>query len=156
MEGEYGVSNRIGLGIKIGHSNYLIAPEDRDTVKSVTGTDFAIDVNFHLLKANRNDLFFTLGLGVTTADWQYQNNPLVLLSSAKGSGSYVNFGITDRIFFSYHIGVLFNLSYAGYNYKVTPELSSVAKSFIGNLSYTWDLNILLKGVNLGTGLAVKF
>lgn len=154
--GEYGISNKIGLGLKLGFSNYFISPEDKDTLKSVTGTDFAIHINFHLLKANRNDLFLTLGLGVSNAKWEYQNLSGILLSSASGTGSYVTLGITDRIFFSDHVGMLFNLSYAGYNYKVTPELSSNAKAFIGNLSYTWTIDMVLRGVYFGTGLAIKF
>ena len=156
MRAEYGISNRIGLGLKLGHSNYIISPEDKDTVKSITAVDFAIDFNFHLLNANRNDLFLTLGLGVTNAKWEYQNLPGILLSSATGTGSCVTLGITDRIFFSDHVGMLLNLSYTGYNYKVTPELSSTAKAIVGNLSYTWDIDMALRGVYLGTGLAVKF
>lgn len=158
LGGEYGISNRIGLGLKIGSSNYLIAKEDRDTVKSVAETDFAIHVNFHLLKAERNDLFLTLGLGISNAKWQYHDVPGFLLSSASGSGSYFTLGITDRIFFSDHIGVLFNLSYAGFNYRgVTPELSSTGKAITAVVpSYSLKLDFELKGVYFGTGLAVKF
>ena len=155
--GEYGISDRIGLGLKLGSSNYFIAEEDRDTVKSVRGTDFAISFNFHLLKANRNDLFLTLGLGVSNAKWLYHDVPGFLISSATGSGSYVTLGITDRIFFSDHVGMLFSLSYAGFNYNsITPELSSTGKALVGNLNYKWDLDIMLRGVYLGTGLAIKF
>ena len=62
--GEYGVSNKIGVGLKIGFSNYFIDEEDKDTVKSVKSTDFAIHLNYHLLNADKNDLFLTLGLSL--------------------------------------------------------------------------------------------
>lgn len=74
---EYGISNKIGIGIKIGASNYFIAEEDKDTLKSVKSTDFAIHFNFHLLKADKNDLFLTLGLGGTSANWEYQTDPSI-------------------------------------------------------------------------------
>lgn len=157
LGGEYGISDRIGLGLKLGSSNYFIAEEDRDTVKSVKGTDFAVSFNFHLLKANRNDLFLTLGLGFSSAKWLYHDVPGFFLSSAKGSGSYLTLGITDRIFFSDHVGMLLNISYAGFNYNsITPELSSTGKAIVGNVNYTWNLDIILRGVYFGTGLAIKF
>ncbi|HRP59808.1 MAG TPA: hypothetical protein PK833_05900 [Vicingus sp.] len=157
LGGEYGISDRIGLGLKLGSSNYFIAEEDRDTVKSVKGTDFAVSFNFHLLKANRNDLFLTLGLGFSSAKWLYHDVPGFFLSSAKGSGSYLTLGITDRIFFSDHVGMLLNISYAGFNCNsITPELSSTGKAIVGNVNYTWNLDIILRGVYFGTGLAIKF
>jgi hypothetical protein len=157
LGGEYGISNKIGLGLKIGASNYVIAPEDKDTLKSVKSNDFTFYFNFHLLKAQRNDLFLTLGLGFASGKWTYQEDPGILLSSITGSGNAVVLGITDRIFFSDHVGLLLSLQYTGYNYRgATPELSSSGKAFIGNLNYSWKLDFELKGVYLGTGLAIKF
>lgn len=103
-------------------------------------------------------MFLTLGLGISNAKWQYHDVSGFLLSSASGSGSYFTLGITDRIFFSDHIGVLFNLSYAGFNYRgVTPELSSTGKAITAVVpSYSLKLDFELKGVYFGTGLAVKF
>lgn len=157
--GEYGLTNRIGLGVKLGYNNYFISKEDKDTINSIRGIDFLINVNFHLLKANRNDLFLTLGFGISNAKWDYNTLPGIVLSSATGTGSYVTFGITDRIFFSDHFGMLLNLSYAGYNYKVSYELTEDTKSYLstlGGFSYSIDSDLILRGVYFGTGLAVKF
>lgn len=155
--GEYGVSNKIGLGLKLGASNYIISAEDKDTLKSVKSNDFSFYFNFHLLNAQRNDLFLTLGLGFASGKWTYQENPGIFLSSITGSGSSVVFGITDRIFFSDHVGMLLSLQYTGYNYNgAVPELSSAGKAFVGNLNYSWKLDFELKGVYFGTGLAIKF
>lgn len=154
---EYGLSKRFGLGIKLGSSNHVIAKDDKDTVKSITTKDFAFLINFHMLNAERNDLFLTLGLGFVYGDWEYQENPGIFLDEIEGSGGYLCFGLTDRIFFSDHIGILFSLQYAAYNYKgLEPELSAPGKAIVGNLAYKWTLDYELKGVYLGTGLAVKF
>lgn len=157
LGGEYGISNKIGLGLKIGANNYAISEEDKDTLKSVKSNDFTFYLNFHLLKAQKNDLFLTLGIGFARGKWIYQENPGILLSSISGTGNSIVFGITDRIFFSDHIGMLLSLHYTGYNYKgTTPELSSTGKALVGNLNYSWKLDFELKGIYLGTGLALKF
>jgi hypothetical protein len=161
LGGEYGISNRIGLGLKIGASSYNIAPDDRDTIKSISSTDFGLYFNFHLLRnANRNDLFLTLGLGLANAEWIYQENPMIFLSTIKGGGNYVVLGITDRIFFSDHIGMLLSLHYTGYNYiGTTPELSNSGKALVsgvGITNYSWKVDFQLRGIYFGTGLAIKF
>lgn len=121
--GEYGVSNKIGVGLKIGFSNYFIDEEDKDTVKSVKSTDFAVHVNYHLLNADKNDLFLTLGLGIANANWEYHDIQGAFLKSAKGNGGYFTLGITDRIFFSDNIGMLFSLNFPPMNINIDPELS---------------------------------
>ncbi len=156
LGGEYGISDRIGLGLKLGTSNYFIAEEDKDTVKSVRSTDFALNFNFHMLNAQKNDLFLTLGFGVANGKWEYQNSPGIFLSYISGSGSYFTLGLTDRIFFSDHIGMLFKLSYEGLTFKGVPELSQDGKTLVGNLNYSWNVDFKLSGVYFGTGLAIKF
>lgn len=157
---EYGLTNRIGLGVKFGYNNYFIAEEDKDTLNSVRGIDFLINVNFHLLKANRNDLFISLGLGVSNAKWDYNTLPGIFLSSASGKGTYFTFGITDRIFFTDNIGILLNLSYAGYKYDVTYDLTEESKAALSGFGvfggYSIESELMLRGVYFGTGLAVKF
>lgn len=155
---EYGISNKIGIGIKIGASNYFIAEEDKDTLKSVKSTDFAIHFNFHLLKADKNDLFLTLGLGGTSANWEYQTDPAIFLESASGKGGYFTLGITDRIFFSDNIGMLFSLNFPLMNININPELSDDFAAGLNafNVDYDIDMKMTLRGVYLGTGLAIKF
>ncbi|OFZ00362.1 MAG: hypothetical protein A3K10_07820 [Bacteroidetes bacterium RIFCSPLOWO2_12_FULL_31_6] len=153
---EYGISNKIGLGVQLGYSNYFIddsndvkvngietGEKEVNTTESVKSIDFAIKINFHLLNAEKNDLFIGLALGGSSVNWLDKSG-----EELKGSGSYVSLYLTDRIFFSDHIGILFNLGYTGYQYaNVT---SSSNSSFITSLEWK------LKGVNIGTGLAVKF
>lgn len=145
LDFEYGISNRFGLGVQLNSSNYFIDKEDSTNVtESVRAVDFALKFNFHLLNADRNDLFISLGLGTSGANWTFVNSN----DTYSGSGTYFTLGLTDRIYFGEHVGILFHLGYAGYNYN--------------NLDHSGDNKILenlqwsLKGVNFGTGLAVKF
>ncbi|MCW8898012.1 MAG: porin family protein [Flavobacteriales bacterium] len=155
---EYGISNKFGLGIKIGASNYFIDEEDKDTLKSVKSTDFAIHCNYHLLNADKNDLFITLGLGIVNANWEYQDIQGAFLKSAKGNGGYFTLGVTDRIFFSDNIGMLFSINFPFMNINIDPELSDDVQSALNsfNVNYELDMKMRLRGVYLGTGLAIKF
>lgn len=142
---EYGISNKIGIGLQIGASNYFIDNKDStNNTESVKSVDFALKFNFHLLNANRNDLFISLGLGGSSVNWNFINTS----ETYSGSGSYFTLSLVDRIFFTDNIGMFFNLGYAGYNYNNMK--TSSGNPILDNL--TWSV----KGVNLGTGLAVKF
>jgi Outer membrane protein beta-barrel domain len=138
---EYGISDKFGLGAQIGFSNYFIDNEDStETLASVKSIDFAIKLNYHLLNAEKNDLFVGLGIGASNLTWKDEDG-----TTLKGTGSFVSIYLTDRIFFSEHIGLLFNLGYTVFNYSKISESN-------GNVSIKWTF----RGVNLGTGLAIKF
>ncbi|MBI2281938.1 MAG: hypothetical protein HYU68_14780 [Bacteroidetes bacterium] len=142
---EYGLSNKIGLGLQIGSSNYFIENKDsNDVTESVKSIDFALRVNFHLLQAERNDLFIALALGGSSVNWTFKNTT----ETYSGSGAYFGLSLVDRIFFGEHVGIMFNLGYTGYNYNNMK--TSSGNPILDNL--TWSV----KGVNFGTGLAVKF
>jgi hypothetical protein len=138
---EYGVSNKVGLGVQLGFSNYFIDNEDStETVESVKSVDFAFKVNYHLSNSDKNDLFVGLALGGSSVNWKDLDGTVL-----KGGGSYVSLYLSDRLFFSEHFGVLFNLGYTVYNYT---EITSNDNP--SSLKWT------LRGLNLGTGLALKF
>lgn len=167
---EYGISNRFGLGVQLGFSNYFI--DDSTEVKnpltgqetgemqennteSVKSVDFALKFNFHLLEAEKNDLYVGLALGGSSITWEWKdvdnNNSGTngQVETLKGSGSYASLYITDRIFFSDRVGIFFNLGYTVYNYS---QLNSSTSSNAVINSLKWNA----KGVNIGTGLALKF
>ena len=158
---EYGISNKFGIGVQLGFSNYFI--DDSTEVKnfftgektgvmqenntqSVKSVDFAIKFNLHLLNAEKNDLFIGLALGGSSITWNWKDTETQTL---KGSGGYASLYITDRIFFSDRFGIFFNLGYTSYNYT-NVNSSSSTNSTISSLKWS------AKGVNLGTGLALKF
>lgn len=158
---EYGISNKFGLGVHLGFSNYFLedstevknfftgektgAMQENNT-KSVKSVDFAIKFNLHLLNAEKNDLFVGLALGTSSITWDWKD---IETETLKGSGGYASLYIMDRIFFSDHIGMFFNLGYTTYNYT-NVESSTSSNNAINSLK--WNA----KGVNLGAGLALKF
>tara|TARA_R110001592_G_scaffold37439_3_gene124871 strand:+ start:2522 stop:3199 length:678 start_codon:yes stop_codon:yes gene_type:complete len=157
LDVEYGISNRIGLGLRFGSSNYFIAEEDKEDTKSVKSKDVSLHVNFHLLQADRNDLYVGLGLGFSNIEFLYQNNAALAINSFKGPGSYFGLEIGDRIFFGDHVGVLIRLGYAGYSYKqMEADLSDGAEALLGASNVEWDIDFKGSGVNFGVGLALKF
>lgn len=141
---EYGISDKIGLGVQLGFSNYFIDNEDStETTESVRSVDFGLVVNYHLLNSDKNDLFIGIALGGSSVNWKDLSG-----EEWTGSGSYFSLYIKDRIFFNDNIGIMFNLGYTGYRYSDLE--SSIDNPFIDKFEWT------IRGVNFGTGLAVKF
>ena len=141
---EYGLSDKIGLGAQLGFSNYFINNEDStETVESVKSVEFAIVFNYHLSQSDKNDLFIGVALGGSSVNWKDLDG-----TELTGSGSIFKLYLADRIFFSDNIGMLFNIGYTAYNY--TGLSSSNNNASIDRLK--WRLG----GLNIGTGLAIKF
>ncbi|MGB0882061.1 MAG: hypothetical protein ACPGSO_03850 [Vicingaceae bacterium] len=156
---EYGISNKFGLGAELSFNNYFINDSDKVVLESVKSVDFGITGSYHLLNSEKNDLFFTLGLGGSSMSVNYVVTQAQFIESLSGSGSYFTIGITDRIFFSDNFGVFFNLAYRGYNYtgleaEFTPAVESAIASSNFTYSQSWDWKFT--GVHFGTGLAFKF
>ena len=159
---EYGITDKIGLGVDFMYSSYAISDSDRVNTESVKAIDFGAKFNYHLLKANKNDLMIGFGIGYSNMTWKFvkQNTSTAFESeSAGGSGLYWTLGITDRIFFSDNIGMMFNVSYRGYSYssieyELTSEAEQILSSIDAELSNT--LKFDMNGVNVGLGLALKF
>lgn len=158
---EYGLTDKIGIGLDFTYGSYFINDSDKVSLESVKAYDFGPRLNYHLLNSNRNDLMIGVGIGFSTISWDFNSvditNPLEP-ELASGAGFYWTLGLTDRIFFSDHIGILFNLSYKGYTYsKIEYELTPEAQQILTNANATfnqefkWQLN----GANIGIGLAIK-
>ncbi len=158
---EYGISDKIGIGADFTYNNYFINDSDRVHLNSVKAIDFGVKFNYHLLNADRNDLFIGLGIGFSSIKWDFNTDPLDPFDakSASGSGVYWNIGLTDRIFFSDNVGILFHLGYKGYSYpSIEHELTSETQQALAaaNATYSQKVKWQMNGVNIGTGLAIKF
>jgi hypothetical protein len=149
---EYGISNKFGLGVELGFVNYFVedSTENDDgtttfnLTKTVKSVDFMIFCNYHLLNSEKNDLFIGMGIGGSRVVWNFKDSG----EEYSGGGSIFKLYIKDRIFFSDNIGVLFNLGYTGYVYN-NMEASN-------NNAFLESLKWNVRGVNIGTGLALKF
>jgi hypothetical protein len=149
---EYGVTNWLGIGARIAYSNYFV---EKDTINNyqskVHGIDADFLANFHLIKSKRFDMPVCLSIGYSNIKYM-ANDPYS--HQAKGNG--LNFGLSlmPHIYFGDHIGMYFNIGYAGYNY---PNLK-FSNNQDSNLNDENDLIYKLKGngLNLGLGLVGKF
>lgn len=154
---EYGISNKFGVGLDLTSNSHFIDEEDKDELNSVKSFDFGVRVNYHLLNSDKNDLMIGFGLGFSSINWDFNTASSSLLENYSGSGGYWTIGITDRIFFSNHIGILFNLSYKNYNYSnLDGDFSSEGQALVNSLgSFKQEFDWKLNGVNVGFGLAFK-
>jgi hypothetical protein len=154
---EYGVGEKIGVGLDLLINNYYVGSNDTDAVPSkYRSIDIGGKFNYHLLNAAKNDLFISLGLGYSKLNITWKPNEDVESSSA--SGISYSIGITDRIFFTDHIGISFNIGYRGYSYSsIKSELTSETKKELEDIpDFRTSWSMSLSGVHLGTGLVVKF
>lgn len=156
---EYGVSDKIGLGVEFAYNNYVINDSDKVVLNKVASVDFGFKMNYHLLSSDKNDLFIGLGVGFSSMSIDYVTSANQFIDGVSGSGIYFSFGLTDRIFFSDNFGILFNLGYRGYNYsKLTADFSSEADQLFtsAGIDYSQNFNWKFNGVHIGTGIAIKF
>lgn len=155
---EYGISNRIGLGADLTFNNYFIDDEDKKNTNSVKSFDFGVRFNYHLLNSDRNELILGVGLGISSIKFDLVANPQQIIKEYSGSGAYWSLGVTDRIFFTDHIGILFYLEYKGYNYNLdtefTPEFENLINS--AGVKFSQEIDWTFNGANFGLGVALKF
>jgi hypothetical protein len=157
---EYGISNKIGVGVDFTYNNYFINDSDKVNLANVRACDFGPKFNYHPLNSDFYDLSLGLGLGFTTIGWNVSstNNS----ESYKGSGFYLNLDIKNKFWFSEHIGAYLNLGYKGNFYSAIDRDTSVevadleSNSWISNVSIKDEFTFTMHGANIGVGLAVKF
>ncbi len=173
LNGEYGVTDWLGIGFRFGFSKY-IAEEEHDTVyvglvqtvynyqPKVRSIDFGVDVNFHLVKGKRFDMPLCLTMGYSNFKYS-QNNPDTDPSSKDNSGAGgkdngLNYGIhlKPKIYFgkAQHVGILFQVGYMGYTYPSI--LFSNNNDSNLNDENNWEYKLKGSGFNMGIGLSVKF
>jgi len=165
---EYGISNKIGVGVDFTYSNYLIDPDDKDRIDNVRSYDFGLKGVYHPLNSDFYDLSIGLGFGFSTIKWNFNsvvdtaNGNITPASSASGSGFYYGLEIKNKFWFSKHVGAFVNLGYKGYSYSYIEEDNAAAEAQINSLpgfsntkienGWKWKLS----GANIGLGLALKF
>jgi hypothetical protein len=168
INGEYGVNDWLGLGLRFGYSNYFEDTE-HDTIfgtaytykPKVRSVDFGLNVNFHLVKTKRFDMPICVTLGYSNFKY-WQNNPnsnfpgLPDNGGAMGKDNGMNFGIllVPKIYFSDHVGMYFNIGYMGYKYP-SIAFSNNSDADLNN-DNNWKYTLKGNGFNIGVGIAAKF
>ena len=174
LNGEYGIANWLGVGVRFGYSNYIEGTQKDSVYNLLSATytqysykpkarsiDFGVNVNFHLIKGKRFDMPICLTLGYSNFKYS-ENNPDTDLSSTDNSGAMakdngLNYGILlmPKIYFGkeQHVGLTFHIGYMGYNYP-SMQLSNHSDA---NLNDNNNATFQLKGnaFNIGVGLSIQ-
>ena len=157
---EYGIADKIGLGLDVTYNSYFINDSDRVNLESVKAFDFGPKFSYHPLNSDFYDLSVGLGFGFTSIKWNVTG--LNNAEDFSGSGFYFNLDIKNKFWFSEHIGAYLNVGYKGNFYgKINRDTSAQEASIeaipgFSNVSikdeFTWSMH----GANIGIGLALKF
>lgn len=159
---EYGVGEKLGIGLDITYSNYIINDSDRVFLRSVKAFDFGPKFYYHPLSSDKYDLVLGLGLGFTSITWNYETVFNSTPESSKGSGFYLNLDIKNKFFFSDNVGIYVNVGYKGNFYSAisrdhtADEAALESLSFVSNVSIKDEFTWIMHGANIGIGLALKF
>ena len=149
---EYGVTSWLGIGVRAAYSNYF---EETDSISGIKGKvrsyDADLVVNFHLVKSKHFDMPISLTLGYSNIKF-WQND--AVNSIAKDNGLNYGIALVPRIYFGNHIGMFFNVGYAGYSYP-SFDFSNDNDPNINNTQH-WKYSLKGNGINLGMGLIGKF
>ncbi len=151
---EYGITNWLGIGARLAYSNYF---EERDSITGikpkVSSFDAGIVANFHLVKTKRFDMPISMTLGYS--HFKYLSNDNL---SSKGVDNGINYGISllPRIYFGNHIGMFFNVGWAGYKYPSIHFSNSNDSNLNDDNNQDWKYSIKGNGMNIGIGIIGKF
>jgi hypothetical protein len=152
---EYGVTNWLGVGARFAYSNYI---EERDSITGIkpkfTSVDAGVVLNFHLVKSKRFDMPISVNFGYSS--FKYLSNDAV---GGKGKDNGLNYGIgiLPRIYFGDHVGMFFNLGYAGYTViRALNFLTIQIQTLNDDNGQDWLYKIKGSGMNIGIGLIGKF
>lgn len=143
---EYGVLNRLGVGIRAKFNRYFVSEDDvTKKMPDVTSLDYMATVNFHAVKGNVFNLItgFNIGgssLKLITNDI---NNTKVY-----GNGMYFDLHITPRIYIK-RFGFQFDLSMPFINYN---KLTTNNADFNNQVLAKWKG----LGYNFGVGIQYRF
>jgi len=143
---EYGIANRLAIGLGYKYSNFILGNEDSlNTNRKVKGNDLVFKPTLHLIKRKRINVYLGALAGLSWFNFQVNDN---LQSYAKGDGTLLALILGTRFYFSKNIGL--SLHYTFNNYKF------VDLTLANNVGNTDKLDLTLKRGNVGLGLVLKF
>lgn len=154
IKAEYGITNWFGLGARFAYADYF---EEKDSITGikpkVTGIDFGLIANFHLVKSKRFDMPISLNIGYSHFKY-LANDP----NNSMGKDNGINYGLSllPRIYFGNHIGMFFNVGWAGYKYPSVQFSNKNDSNINDDNNQDWKYSIKGSGLNIGIGLIGKF
>jgi hypothetical protein len=144
---ERGVLNWLGVGLKLGMSDYFTEKDsitgDKPKVNSI---DASVLVNAHFVRAKYVDMLGGFNVGYSSMNWSAGDQ---YISNAKGGGLMYDIHIQPRFYFGKYVGMFINLAYIHYSYN--------HMDFTNTFTSLNDvLSLKGGGINFGLGLQGKF
>lgn len=147
LQYERGVLNWLGIGAKVGISDYFTETDSITHNKpKVNAIDASLLVNAHFVRAKYVDMFGGFNVGYSNMNWSAGDQ---YISNAKGGGLMFDLHLQPRFYFGKHVGVFINLAYIHYAYHDMDFTNTFTK-----LNDVVDLRG--GGINFGLGLQGKF
>jgi len=147
LQYERGVLNWLGLGLKVGMSDYFT---ERDTVTGnkpkVQAIDASLLLNAHFVRSKYVDMLGGFNIGYSNMNYSAGDQ---FVSNAKGGGLMYDIHIQPRFYFGKYVGMFINLAYIHYDYNHMDFTNTFTK-----LNDVVSLNG--GGINFGLGLQGKF
>lgn len=144
---EHGVLNWLGIGAKVGMSDYFT---ERDSVSGdkakVQAIDASLLVNAHFVRAKYVDMLGGFNVGYSYMNYSAGDR---YISNAKGGGLMYDIHIQPRFYFGKHVGMFINLAYIHYSYNHMDFTNTFTR-----LDDVVSLNG--GGINFGLGIQGKF
>jgi len=147
LQYERGVLNWLGIGAKVGISDYFTERDSISNTKaSVQSIDASLLVNLHFVRAKYVDMLGGFNIGYSQMNWQARDQ---YISNAVGGGLMYDIHVQPRFYFGKHVGMFINLAYIHYAYK-SMDFENTFTKFDDVLDLTGG------GINFGLGLQAKF
>ena len=144
---EHGVLNWLGIGAKVGISDYFT---ERDSISGdkadVKAIDASLLVNAHFVRAKYVDMLGGFNVGYSHMNYSAGDQ---YISNAKGGGLMYDIHIQPRFYFGKHVGMFINLAYIHYSYNHMDFTNTFTR-----LNDVVSLNG--GGINFGLGLQGRF
>ncbi len=147
LQYERGILNWLGIGAKVGISDYFTSKDTiTHTKPSVKAIDASLLVNAHFVRAKYVDMFGGFNIGYSHMNWEARDQNI---SNATGGGLMYDIHLQPRFYFGQHIGMFINLAYIHYSYPHMDFQNTYTK-------YTDILDLRGGGINFGLGIQGKF
>ncbi len=171
---EYGISDKVGLGIDFTYNNYVVEIEGQSFTANVKSFDFGLKGYYHIVNSDKFDLSVGLGFGISSIKFNvhgYTDQINVNLytidfeideTTGKGNGKYINLAFKGKYWLSKSIGIFGEVGYKGYSYSSVDtdtsgeEADLESNPFVSEVSIKDEFTFKMNGVDLGLGLAFKF
>jgi len=143
---EYGVINRLGVGLRFKSNNYFVQRDDITGITPyVSSYDYMATVNFHPIVNNVFNLVTGINFGGSHLNYVSNNSNNDRLY---GNGTYFDFHVSPRIYikrFAFQFD--FNVPFVSYN-----NMTSNNPDFNSYVIAKWKGS----GYNIGTGIQFRF